>query len=83
MSGIGNTDSDAAFDRAMAKLHEENATHNSKMALEVAQMTKEEMATLMLRMDATVNMLTQKVMHLEQKYNLLLSKHFNNGPTVD
>ena len=66
----------------MAKMHQEIATQNSKVAAKMAVETKEELAIQVDRLNAAVNTLSQKVQHLEQKYNLLLSKNFNTGSTV-
>lgn len=69
------------LDTEMAKVHQEVATHNSKLAAKMAIDTKDELGKEVDRLNMVTNTLTQKVMELDRKYNLLLSKNFNTGPT--
>ena len=70
------------IDREMAKVHQEIATHNSKVAVKVSGETRAELLDRVNTMDNAIHDLTNKVQHLEQKYNLLLSERFNTGPTA-
>jgi len=65
----------------MAKMHQEVATHNSKAAMKMSVKTHEEMTEIQNRQQAAINTLSQKVLELDKKYNLLLSERFNTGPT--
>ena len=65
----------------MAKVHQEVATHNSRLATKMAIDTKDELGKEVDRLNTVTNTLTQKVMELDRKYNLLLSERFNTGPT--
>ena len=65
----------------MAKVHQEVATHNSRLATKMAIDTKDALETQVDRLNIVTNTLTQKVQELDRKYNLLLSKNFNTGPT--
>ena len=65
----------------MAKVHQEIATHNSQVATTMAIKTKDDLGREVDRLNMVTNTLTQKVQELDRKYNLLLSKNFNTGPT--
>ena len=69
------------IDTDMAKVHQEIATHNSKVATDMSIATKAELIIQVDRLNLSVNTLTQKVQDLDRKYNLLLSERFNTGPT--
>lgn len=69
-------------DRQMAKVHQEVATHNSKLAVKFSTDTREQLLNRVDALDRAVHALTFQVQHLEQKYNLLLSERFNTGSTV-
>ena len=73
--------SDSEIDRQMSKMHQEIATHNSKVAVKVSGETRTELLDRVDKMAMAIHDLTFKVQHLEQKYNLLLSERFNTGPT--
>ena len=65
----------------MAKVHQEVATHNSRLATSMAIKTKTDLGREVDRLNTVTNTLTQQVMELDRKYNLLLSERFNTGPT--
>ena len=65
----------------MAKVHQEVATHNSRLATSMAIKTKADLGREVDRLNTVTNTLTQQVMELDRKYNLLLSERFNTGPT--
>jgi hypothetical protein len=75
------SDTDAELDKQMAKLHQECATHNAEVAVKTAKDTREELLQRLDRLDGLVAELSFKVVHLHDKYNLLLSERFNTGPT--
>lgn len=70
------------IDVQMAKMHQEVATHNSELALKKVTLSRDELMERIERLDGVVANLQFEVQHLQQKYNLLLSKNFNTGPTV-
>lgn len=63
-------------------MHQEIATHNSKVAVKFSEDTREQLLLRVDALDRAVHALTFAVQHLEQKYNLLLSERFNTGSTV-
>lgn len=74
--------SDDDIEVQMAKVHQEVATHNSKLAVKFSEKTQKDTHAECERLTAAVNTLSQKVLELDRKYNLLLSERFNTGSTV-
>ena len=69
------------IDVEMAKVHQEIATHNSKVAADMSVKNKIELEAQVDRLNKITNTLTQQIADLQRKYNLLLSERFNTGPT--
>lgn len=74
---------DAEQDRYVAKAHEEVATRNARTAVTMATELKVTIEDRMHTLEALVGTLQFEITHLHQKYNLMLTKNFNGGSTVD
>lgn len=68
-------------DRNLAKAHEQVATRNSRVAIQVATDTRESLEEQVKCLRGAVSNLQHEVSHLHQKYNLLLTKNFDGGST--
>ena len=63
------------------KAHQEIATRNSRVAIEKAERTHDELLTRIIHLEGLVSSQGQVIIQLQQKYNLLLTKNFNGGGT--
>lgn len=68
-------------DRHIAKAHEEIATRNAQVAVTTANEAKNDVREKIRRLEGLLLNLTHEVEHLNDKYNLLLTKSFNGGST--
>ncbi len=63
------------------KLYSELAAENAQKAVINNEKTRNELLDRMKHLEGVVAQLEFKYTHLEQKYNLLLTKNFSGGPT--
>lgn len=65
----------------VAAAHQEIATRNSRAAVVFSEETRHVLTERILSMEKAFNALAAQMAQLEQKYNLLLTKHFSGGST--
>ena len=63
------------------KAHQEIATRNSRVAINKAEQTYDELLTRIIHLEGLVAAQGQALVFLQQKYNLLLTKNFGGGGT--
>ena len=68
-------------ENAIAKSHEEVATRNARIAVDEVQSLRKELRKEVDTMGLVINSQAQKIAMLEQRINLLLTKHFTGGST--
>ncbi len=64
------------------KFRSEVAARNSRVAVERVQATRDELLLRLVHLETVVNSQSVQIAHLQQKYNLLISKNFNGGSTA-